>query len=104
MTVEVGRTKRSAVPATVSEPLSVVGTIAGGAQRLIRPTTASNHSPWIGPTVRVISVLTCRQSGSNEYRTSLHPHYTIEDYRRWEGEWELIDGVAISMTPTVWAA
>ena len=28
------------------------------------------------------------------------PHYTIEDYRRWEGDWELIDGVAISMTPS----
>lgn len=28
------------------------------------------------------------------------PHYTVEDYRRWEGDWELIDGVAISMTPS----
>lgn len=28
------------------------------------------------------------------------PHYTLEDFRRWEGDWELIDGVAISMTPS----
>lgn len=28
------------------------------------------------------------------------PHYTIEDYRRWEGDWELWHGTAISMTPS----
>ncbi len=28
------------------------------------------------------------------------PHYTIEDYQSWEGDWELIDGVPISMTPS----
>ncbi|MCC6509451.1 MAG: Uma2 family endonuclease [Pirellulaceae bacterium] len=28
------------------------------------------------------------------------PNYSIADYRRWEGRWELIDGVAIAMTPS----
>lgn len=28
------------------------------------------------------------------------PRYTIDDYRRWEGDWELIDGVAIAMSPS----
>lgn len=28
------------------------------------------------------------------------PHYTLEDYARWEGDWELIDGVAISTGPS----
>ena len=28
------------------------------------------------------------------------PHYTIEDYQHWEGDWELIDGIAIAMTPS----
>ncbi len=27
------------------------------------------------------------------------PHYTYEDYRQWEGRWELIDGVAYAMSP-----
>ena len=26
-------------------------------------------------------------------------HYTYDDYRQWEGEWELIDGVPVSMAP-----
>jgi len=26
-------------------------------------------------------------------------HYTYEDYCQWEGEWELIDGVPVSMAP-----
>ncbi len=26
------------------------------------------------------------------------PCYTIEDYRQWQGDWELWDGVAIAMT------
>ena len=28
------------------------------------------------------------------------PYYTLDDYRQWEGDWELIDGVAIAMTPS----
>lgn len=28
------------------------------------------------------------------------PHYTLADYRRWEGDWELIDGVPVSMSPS----
>jgi len=31
----------------------------------------------------------------DEYRE----HYTYEDYIRWEGDWELIDGVAYAMAP-----
>ena len=27
-------------------------------------------------------------------------HYTVDDYRQWEGDWELIDGVAYAMTPS----
>lgn len=27
------------------------------------------------------------------------PHYTIEDYSRWEGDWELWEGVPVSMAP-----
>jgi len=26
-------------------------------------------------------------------------HYTYEDYRLWEGEWELIEGIPVSMAP-----
>lgn len=28
------------------------------------------------------------------------PHYTVEDYRLWEGDWELWNGVPVSMTPS----
>lgn len=28
------------------------------------------------------------------------PHYTVDDYQHWEGDWELIDGVPISMNPS----
>ncbi len=28
------------------------------------------------------------------------PHYTVEDYLRWEGDWQLIDGVPIARTPS----
>jgi Uma2 family endonuclease len=28
------------------------------------------------------------------------PHYTYADYARWEGRWELIDGVADAMSPS----
>ena len=27
------------------------------------------------------------------------PHYTYEDYLRWEGQWELIDGIPYAMSP-----
>ena len=27
------------------------------------------------------------------------PHYTYEDYERWEGSWELIDGIPHAMSP-----
>lgn len=27
------------------------------------------------------------------------PSYTVDDYRHWQGDWELWDGVAIAMTP-----
>lgn len=27
------------------------------------------------------------------------PHYTYEDYKQWEGEWELIEGIAYAMAP-----
>ena len=27
------------------------------------------------------------------------PHYTYEDYCHWEGQWELIDGIPIAMSP-----
>ncbi len=27
------------------------------------------------------------------------PNYTVEDYLRWEGDWELIDGVPSAMSP-----
>ena len=27
------------------------------------------------------------------------PHYTYEDYVRWEGHWELIDGIPYAMSP-----
>lgn len=28
------------------------------------------------------------------------PHYTVEDYHRWEGNWELIDGIPYAMSPS----
>ena len=28
------------------------------------------------------------------------PHYTMEDWRRWEGDWELIEGVPYAMAPS----
>jgi Uma2 family endonuclease len=28
------------------------------------------------------------------------PNYTYEDYQHWEGEWELIDGIAYAMAPS----
>lgn len=29
-----------------------------------------------------------------------HPGYTLEDWKSWEGRWELIDGIAYDMTPS----
>lgn len=28
------------------------------------------------------------------------PHYTVADYAAWEGQWELLGGVAVAMTPS----
>jgi Uma2 family endonuclease len=28
------------------------------------------------------------------------PHYNLEDYQRWEGEWELIEGLPYDMSPS----
>ncbi len=28
-----------------------------------------------------------------------HIHYTIEDYEQWEGDWELIEGMPVAMSP-----
>ena len=28
------------------------------------------------------------------------PHYTISDWEQWEGDWELIDGLPVSMSPS----
>lgn len=28
------------------------------------------------------------------------PHYTYEDYKNWEGKWELINGIPYAMSPT----
>ena len=28
------------------------------------------------------------------------PHYTVEDYLQWEGDWELWDGVPVAMSPS----
>ncbi len=33
------------------------------------------------------------------YAQKILPHYTYEDWLQWEGKWELIDGVAIAMSP-----
>ena len=34
-------------------------------------------------------------ASKEEYRE----HYTYEDYKKWEGDWELIDGTAYAMSP-----
>jgi Uma2 family endonuclease len=31
---------------------------------------------------------------------SLIEHYTLDDYRHWEGDWELIHGVPLAMSPS----
>lgn len=28
------------------------------------------------------------------------PHYTLEDYQQWEGDWELWNGIPVAMTPS----
>lgn len=28
------------------------------------------------------------------------PRYTVEDFKRWEGEWELIEGIAYALAPS----
>jgi Uma2 family endonuclease len=28
------------------------------------------------------------------------PHYTVADHAAWEGDWELLEGVAVAMTPS----
>ena len=28
------------------------------------------------------------------------PHYTLDDYQRWEGDWGLSNGIAVAMTPS----
>jgi Uma2 family endonuclease len=28
------------------------------------------------------------------------PHYTVDDYQLWEGDWELWNGLAVAMTPS----
>jgi len=28
------------------------------------------------------------------------PRYTVEDYRKWKGDWELIEGIPFAMTPS----
>lgn len=28
------------------------------------------------------------------------PHYTVDDYQLWQGDWELWNGVAVAMTPS----
>jgi Uma2 family endonuclease len=28
------------------------------------------------------------------------PHYTVADYRQWEGDWELWQGIPVAMTPS----
>ena len=32
-----------------------------------------------------------------------NPHYTVDDYRLWKGDWELWNGVAVAMTPSPFA-
>lgn len=28
------------------------------------------------------------------------PHYTLEDYKQWQGDWELWEGIPVAMTPS----
>ncbi|QEG24236.1 hypothetical protein MFFC18_41530 [Mariniblastus fucicola] len=28
------------------------------------------------------------------------PRYTVDDYQHWEGDWQLVEGIAISMNPS----
>lgn len=33
-------------------------------------------------------------------KVQFRPNYTYEDYRQWEGSWELIDGIPYAMSPS----
>ncbi len=33
-------------------------------------------------------------------RPELLSHYTVDDYRRWKGEWELIGGIPYARVPS----
>ncbi|TCK06622.1 hypothetical protein [Phorcysia thermohydrogeniphila] len=35
----------------------------------------------------------------NLIKNSELPHYTYEDYKHWEGKWELIEGIPYAMCP-----
>lgn len=35
----------------------------------------------------------------NSARLKHLPHYTYEDYKQWEGRWELIYGIPFAMAP-----
>jgi Uma2 family endonuclease len=39
------------------------------------------------------------EDGSMNLPLLKHPGYTLEDWKVWEGRWELINGVAFDMTP-----
>ena len=30
----------------------------------------------------------------------IYPHYTYDDYKNWQGDWELIRGVPYAMAPS----
>lgn len=36
--------------------------------------------------------------------TKYAPHYSVEDYRLWKGDWELWNGIAIAMAPSPFGA
>ncbi len=33
------------------------------------------------------------------YPNKILPYYTYEDYLRWEGQWEVIEGIPYAMSP-----
>jgi Uma2 family endonuclease len=37
-----------------------------------------------------------RMSSAHRYL----PNYTVDDYQRWEGDWELWQGIPVAMTPS----
>lgn len=40
------------------------------------------------------------EHSASELMRAYHEHYTVEDYRQWEGDWELIQGMPYAMTPS----